>query len=314
MVSEEIMPRKIRYIFNPRANLGKAAHLSASLKDLAIRSEDGEWIETQYPHHAYELASEAAQQGFDLVVAMGGDGTLHEVLNGLMQVPSDRRPLLGSVPVGSGNDFSYAIGMPTSDPAAALSQVLNGSARTVDIGILEDDSGRQEYWLNAIGIGFDTVVTLRSRRIPIIHGFALYFAAVLEAIVRDYNPFHLHIQVDDQNLEGDYMMLVMCNGSREGGGFHVTPDGKPDDGILDYVTVNRISRLKMLVLLPRFMNGTHGSSPDVRLGRFEKMELVSSRPMQIHADGEILAGLNSQIKNLKVTIFPGALKIVSGLQ
>jgi diacylglycerol kinase (ATP) len=305
------MPRKIRYIFNPRANLGRAAHLSAPLKSLATGSNGGEWIETRYPHHAFELAKEAADQQFDLVVALGGDGTLHEVLNGLMQAPAERRPLLGSIPVGSGNDFSYAIGMPTNDPVAAFKQVLNGSLRAIDIGLLEDDTGCQEYWSNAIGIGFDTVVTIRSRQIPIVKGYALYFAAVIEAIIRDYIPFQVQIKVDGQSWDGDYLMLVMCNGSREGGGFHVTPDGKPDDGILDYVTVNRVSRLKMLALLPRFMNGTHQSSPDVHLGRFEKMELTSNRPLQIHADGEILAGFDSQIKNLKVKILPGALKIVS---
>ncbi len=120
------MTQKVKMIFNPIANLGRATTwlppCNPSCQKEAIVSE------TAYPNHAKEIARQAADQNYDLVVAMGGDGTVHEVLNGLMEAPVDHRPALGIVPTGSGNDFSFMMGV-THDPQAALHQVLAGTPR-----------------------------------------------------------------------------------------------------------------------------------------------------------------------------------------
>ena len=302
------MPQKVKMIFNPIANLGRAHNLAAPLHSLLPEGSD--WAETAYPNHAKELARQAADQGYDLVVAMGGDGTVHEVLNGLMEAPLDRRPALGIVPTGSGNDFSFMVGI-TREPEAALRQVLAGTPRTVDVGLAHLDNGQQFYWSNTIGIGFDTLVTIHSRHIPVVRGFAVYLAAVLQTIVQNHNPFHVKVRQDDTDWEDELLMLVLCNGQREGGGFLVSPASRADDGVLDFVYVRRISRLRMLLTLPYFMKGTQSSLKYVGAGQFRRLELTSERALFIHADGEIIAGLDSNVHQLSAEIIPAALRTVS---
>jgi diacylglycerol kinase (ATP) len=303
------MPRRIKLIFNPIANLGKAKTLSAPLQATLEGLDGCDWVETKYPNHAREIAQQAASEGYDLVVAMGGDGTVHEVLNGLMESPAGIHPALGVVPIGSGNDFSSVLGVPP-DPISALHKVLQGNPRTIDIGRLKMDNDQVIYWANAVGLGFDTLVTIHSRRIPLVHGFAVYFAAVLQTILLNYLPFHVKMKVDDHEWEDEYIMMVLCNGQREGGGFYVTPNGRPDDGILDYVSVQRISRLRMLLTLPYFMKGTQEALKYVSLGQFHKLELISDRPLFIHVDGEILAGFKSNYRQLSVEVLHDALQFI----
>lgn len=304
------MPPKVKLIFNPIANLGRAWMVASSLRPIIAELGDADWSGTVYPTHATELARKAADEGYDIVVAMGGDGTMHEVLNGLMQVPADRRPKLGVVPVGSGNDFAHACGI-SDKPEEAIRQAITGSSRAVDIGIMRDGDGRQEYWANAIGIGFDTIVTLHSRKVTLVHGFAAYFIAVLQTIFFDYQPFNLKMKIDDQDWDRELVMLVMMNGKREGGGFQVTPDSKPDDGHLDYLAVDRVSRLQMLRILPEVMNGTQSRMKDCHLATFSKFELRSRQPLYIHLDGEIFATPNARVDHLTAEILPGALQIIS---
>ena len=302
------MANKIKIIFNPKANLGRAWTLADALRSLL--PEGVAWTETAYPKHAQEIAAHSADEGYDQVIAIGGDGTVHEVLNGLMEIPVEKRPALGIVPTGSGNDFSFAAGV-THDPEEALPRTLAGVPHMVDVGLARLDNGQQFYWTNAIGIGFDTLVTIHSRRIPVLQGFALYFAAVLQTILLNYEPFHARIRIDDQEWEKEMLMIVLCNGQREGGGFYVSPEGHPDDSIMDYVGVGRISRLRMLMTLPYFMKREQAGLSYVQTGQFRKLVLKSDRPLYIHTDGEILAGFGSNVRQLSAEILPGALRMIS---
>ncbi len=159
------MPRKVKLILNPMADMGRAWKTANDLRPIAQEFK-GElsWSGTVYPTHAIELAKQAAEEGCDMVIAMGGDGTVHEVVNGLMQVPEEKRPVMGIVPIGSGNDFAYSIGL-TQRPAHALAHALHGgNIQPVDIGLMTDEHGRREYFDNTLGIGFDAVVTIRSHK------------------------------------------------------------------------------------------------------------------------------------------------------
>jgi diacylglycerol kinase (ATP) len=304
------MSAKVKLIFNPIANLGRAWTIASALRPIISDLGDADWTGTVYPTHATELARKAADEGYDVVVAMGGDGTMHEVLNGLMQVPAERRPKMGIVPVGSGNDFAHACGI-SANPETALRQALTGTPRSLDIGVVRDGPGRQEYWANAIGIGFDTIVTLHSRKVPLVHGFAVYLIAVLQTILFDYQPFQLKMKIDDREWERELVMLVLMNGKREGGGFHVTPDSRPDDGHLDFLAVDKVSRLQMLRILPEVMNGTQAKMKNCHLDTFKKFELISKQPLYIHLDGEIYATPNAKVDHLSVEILPAALQVIS---
>jgi diacylglycerol kinase (ATP) len=304
-----MMDRKIKLIFNPIANLGRAWTIASSLRPIVCELGGADWSGTAFPTHATELAARSADEGYDLVVAMGGDGTMHEVLNGLMQIPAERRPSLGVVPVGSGNDFAYACGLP-SKPDEALRLALTGQPKSVDIGVITDNHDHSEYWANAIGIGFDTIVTLNSRKIKIAQGFGAYFLAVLQALLFQYTPFDLKMTIDGKNWERSLLMLCLMNGKREGGGFHVTPDAKPDDGWFDTLGVDRVSRLRLLKILPEVMNGTQARLPDCHMQQFREIEINSDRPLYVHADGEITATPQAHVTKLSIKLIQNALQVV----
>jgi diacylglycerol kinase (ATP) len=302
------MPKRIKLILNPISNHDRATQVAASLYRLT-EGLDALWCTTTSPRHAVELAREAGDQGFDLVVAAGGDGTVHEVINGLMQIPAETRPALGILPLGSGNDFAHILGVPDG-PAEALHSCLEGQAHIIDIGSVQDENGRLEYFNNTIGIGFDAVVTIRSRKITAIHGFMMYLVATLQTILRNFNPMDLDVETETESWSQSTTMLTLGNGPREGGGFIVTPEACLDDGLLNYVSIRKISRLTMLRIVPQVMKGTHGKFPQVRFGVCCRMRITSRQPLYVHCDGEIFAGFEHDLRRLQIEILPGALKFL----
>lgn len=319
------MARRIKLILNPMADMGRAWRVANDLRPIVAEHGGADWSGTVYPTHAMEIARQAALDGYDMVIAMGGDGTVHEVINGLMQSPAGKRPALGVVPIGSGNDFAYALGIPT-DAGRALAHALSGKASAIDLGLLTcpspaspgtfgvgvDEHGRKEYFDNTIGIGFDTIVTLHSHKLPLLRGFLMYFTAVIQTILLNHNPARMQMEIDGEKLEQENLMVVICNGPREGGGFMMAPDARADDGVLNYTMIQKVGRAMMFRLLPEVMKGTHGKFPQVRQGICKTFSLTSSGPLYIHLDGEIFTGFESNIKRMTVEILPNALMVVKG--
>jgi YegS/Rv2252/BmrU family lipid kinase len=301
--------RKVLLIFNPAANLGRASRKASALRQLTSKSEAVKWMQTSYPTHATELAKQAAEEGVELVIAAGGDGTIHEVVNGLMQIGPEKRPALSVIPLGSGNDFANAIGIDQKKPIT-LNQILTGLRKKVDIGKLLDEQGNIYYWNNTVGIGFDTKVVIRSRRIPVIRGFLIYLLSVIQTILWDYEAPKFSFKTDQEHWEDDLLMLVLCNGGREGGIFLIAPDAQPGDGVFHYTAVRKISRLGMLRLLPEFIRGTHVRHPQVRFGQFCQLDLSASRSLSIHTDGEILSNLGPEARMITIEIIQKALEVV----
>ena len=298
----------IKLILNPNADMGNAWKLASDLRPIVDEFGGADWSGTVYPTHAIELTTQAADEGYELIIAAGGDGTVHEVINGLMQVPQEKRPRLGIVPLGSGNDFAHALGV-DSTPSAALRQTFTGKTRFVDVGLVEDNLGRREYWDNTIGIGFDAIVTIRSHTLPVIRGFMMYFTAVLQTIFFNHDAPLMKIKTDEEAWDEETMMLVIGNGPREGGGFLVTPDAVIDDGIFHYASIRKVSRPMMLRLVPEVMNGTHGKFEQIRMGTLRQIELKAGAPLRIHLYVEVFAGFGTDVNHLKVEIIPGALEI-----
>ena len=300
---------RVKLIVNPNADLGRAWRWAADLRPVVQEFGGADWSGTVYPTHATQLALQAAREGYELVVAAGGDGTVHEVVNGLMQVPAGERPRLGVVPLGLGNDFSSAIGMDRR-ATIALRQVFTGQPRRVDIGKISDEHGRCEYWDNALGIGFDTIVTLRTRKIPLLRGFPVFLIAVLQTILFQNEAPRIQVQTDLETWTEEMVAFILCNGGREGSGFFISPPAKPDDGILQYTSIRRVSRGMMFRLLPEIIRGTHGRFRQVRMGAFHHLQLQAGSPLYIHTDGEIFAGFGMDIRRLEVEILPGAIEVV----
>lgn len=301
----------VKFILNPNANMGKAWRLAADLRPVMDEYGGADWAGSVFPTHAIELTRQAVQEGYDLIIAGGGDGTVHEIINGLMEFPPQERPSLGVVPLGSGNDFASGVGM-SEEPWEALRQIFNGTPREIDIGWVEDDRGRREYWHNTVGIGFDAVVTIYSHNLPLVRGFLMYLIAVLKAVFLKHQPMNLRVTVDgERRWEDELLMLTLCNGPREGGGFYISPHSVIDDGVFEYVSVTGVSRPMMLRLIPEFMRGKHLRFSQVELDSFRTLEIESSQTLYIHMDGEIFSGFSSDLRYLRVEQHPKAIRVVA---
>jgi YegS/Rv2252/BmrU family lipid kinase len=305
------MQRKVRIILNPMADMGNAWRSARDLRAITERHGGVEWTGTVYPGHAIELAQQAGIHHYDRVIAMGGDGTVHEVINGLMKVREKVRPVLGVIPAGSGNDFSHALGVP-KNPVEALTRALDGDVSSVDLGLMTDELGKKEYFDNTVGIGFDTVVTIRSHKLPLLRGFLIYLTAVIQTIILNHDPVTMQIETEERKWEQKNLLLTLCNGPREGGGFMLAPEAKVDDGILHYAMIRSVSRPMMFRLLPEVMKGTHGRFKDVTLGSCRKMSVSADRPMYIHTDGEIYSGFGTNLRKVTFEVLPNALRVVRG--
>jgi len=265
---------------------------------------------TGHAGQATELTRDAIDRGYDLVIAAGGDGTIHEILNGLV-VDGKSQAKLGVIPIGSGNDFAHGLGL-DSNLDLAIENIFTGSARLIDIASIADDRDRQEFVANGLGIGFDATVSIQSRTITRVHGFALYALAALRTIAFYYQTPYLNIQFDDDSVEQAALLLAIGVGPRIGGGFYLTPDAIFDDALLDSCLVDPMNRALMLRLLPEAMRGTHVSSDYVTMRRNQRIEIISDIALPIHVDGEIFAYHEDNVRQVSITAIPSALPVMYG--
>jgi diacylglycerol kinase (ATP) len=295
-------------ILNPSADHGRAIKYRDIILVGCREYADVDLVLTEYSGHARELARASVDSGYDIIVAAGGDGTVHEMVNGLVQ--NDRSENnLGLIPIGSGNDLAYGMGLNT-DVNTAIRRLFTGKPRIIDLARIQDDRGQNEVVVNSIGIGFDATVTIQSKTITRIHGFALYAIAALRTIAFYYQTPHLWLQFDDEIVEQDALMVTVGVGPRVGGGFHLTPDAIFDDGLLDSCTVNPINRLTILRLLPEAMRGTHITSPYVMMRRNRTIHIRSNIALPIHIDGEIFAYHEDNVKQVTLSTLPLALPVM----
>jgi diacylglycerol kinase family enzyme len=297
---------RVKLIVNPSADLGRAWMAARDLLPIVEEFGGADWAGTVYPTHAIELARQAGEQGYELVIAAGGDGTAHEVLNGLMQVPRTVAQALGSYRWGRATtSLTHWHG---ANPLKALGR-SSGKPRWIDVVRLEDNL-KPEYFGNTVGVGFDAV-TIRSRNFRQFHGVLIYLVAVVQTILLNHDAPRMQVETDRERWEQEMLLLVLCNGGREGGGFRINPQAKLDDGMLNYAGIQRVSRPMMFRLLPEVMRGTHGRFRQVKMGEFLQMNVTSDSPMYIHIDGEIFAGWGVDIRRLGINILPQELQVVS---
>jgi YegS/Rv2252/BmrU family lipid kinase len=294
-------------ILNPIAGRGAGARLSREIRDrLRSHGLGFELIHTCGPGHATDLAREAVANGSDCVVAVGGDGTSNEVLNGLMEAgagPSG--PALGILPIGTGNDLAFSAGL-SLDLREAY-QVISGSrSRVFDVGWIRADNEAPRYFGNGTGMGFDAMANIESRKITRLRGFAVYLIAVLKTLTFYYQAPLTTIQVDDQTIVQPSLLVSIMNGHRVGGSFYVTPDAEMDDGVFDVCIGRQMSRLRMVGFVPQFLRGTHTGDKLVTMARGRRVMVDSETPWAAHVDGEIY-GVGA--RRYEVEILPQRLRL-----
>lgn len=299
---------RVKVIINPKSGEGRVREQKDMITRLGQRFGDLEIFATERPGHATGLAANAAAEGYDLVIAAGGDGTAHEVINGLVQGDQAVLPL-GIVPIGSGNDMAYSLGI-SKNPEEAVERIFTGTPKTLDLGRIIDDRGLTKVFHNNLGIGFDAIVVMRTETITRLHGFPMYLTAVLQTILFYFQTPYLEIRFDDEMVNQRALFLYVGIGPRGGGGFLLTPDAQRDDDRLDSCLVNPVSRLTMLYMLTRVMKGTHVTSPHVSMRQNRRIVVRSSTPMPLYLDGEMFAYPRDNVRQVSITSLPAAIDVM----
>jgi diacylglycerol kinase (ATP) len=214
-----------------------------------------------------------------LVVAAGGDGTVHEAVNGWLKAGGGVP--LGIVPVGTGNDFMKMLDM-SDDWREACWRIARRETRKVDVGRCND-----YYFANGLGIGFDAQVALEANKIQWIKGNAVYGVALAKTLLLRHSTPLVRVSYAGESFETDITLLTVNNGRVEGGSFIMAPDAEIDDGLLDVVVAQGMGRIGILGLVPQVLKGEHLDHPRVITFRTDKLTVESDEPLPVHADGEL---------------------------
>ncbi len=308
--------RRHYVIFNPASGRGRGArriHRYRAL--LQERLGHATFEVTEGPEGERELADRALAAGYEVIVAVGGDGTWSNVADRL--VASGRKDVvLGILPGGTGNDFGRNLGFHPNDVDEAVSVLAAGRERTVDVGRLETpsasahDPSRREarHFLNLLGFGFDIAVIDAAARARFLKGEVLYKLTALQQLFR-FPGIRLGLQAGgDLSFEGAHLMLTVSNGRYFGGGFPIAPDGAVDDGKLHACMIADAPPLARLRLFNLAEKGRHPRSSRVRILDGDRFRLNFAEPPRFEMDGEVRQAGDA---TLDVRILPGALRVVA---
>lgn len=297
-----------RLIVNPAAGAGRTARKWPQLKKLLQSTGlHFDYDLTEGPGHAIELARSAVGMGYALVVSVGGDGTINEVVNGLYETGSIKDVTLGIISTGTGSDFIRTIGLPRSYEEAG--RRLTGSTRTtVDLGLAfyrNGDSPAQRLFVNFAGVGFAAEVTKATTgRFKALGGIPAYLMGLLTAFLF-YHGSMITLSLDGEAEERDIATIVINNGKYGGGSMLLAPDADLLDSLLDVLTVDHLTKIDLLWSLPRIYRGTHLSHPGVSLKKAREIDISGGNSLCLQVDGELLG--NTPMAHFKV--LPKALGI-----
>lgn len=265
---------KTLLIANPAAQNGHGAQAAAHAQEVLQRSHtDITLVLTERPEQAIELAAQA--DGFDSVVALGGDGVVHEVANGLMQRPLDKRPTLGLIPVGSGNDYARTLGM-SCNIEHACAQLLEAQPHPADVGCV---NGR--YFVETLSFGLDAAIaldTVERRKRTGRTGTILYAEAGIDQLLHHLDVRSYRASFDEGAVvEGESITFAVQVGPSYGGGFAICPDARIDDGLLDICIAHPPVSIPRAVFIFALAKGGHHTG-------FKQMELLRAKTLRVEFD------------------------------
>ena len=295
----------MKVILNPYAGRWLAQARKDELEaELTRAGVDFELEVTEGPGHGLEIASQAVKQGFNPIIAAGGDGTYSEVVNGIAAANGNNGSVVfGVIPLGSANDLVDNLKLPKDMPAAV--QVLtDGHTRRMDLCMVND-----RYFDNNAAIGLEPYITLIQQRIKRLKGSFRYLTATLIGVM-DRPQWEMSLEWEGGQYSGPVTLVTVGNSPRTGGIFYMTPHADPFDGLLTFVHGYMPTRRKILSLLPRTMKPGEGSyveNPSIHEISSPWLKVKSKQPTPAHADGEIFS---AQIYELEYRVFPQSLPIL----
>jgi YegS/Rv2252/BmrU family lipid kinase len=302
---------RYKLIVNPTSGRGTGERVIPEIeRQMGALDLKFDLVRTERPWHAAELAEQAVRDGFDVVVAVGGDGTANEVLNGLMKAKTagTGKAAMGVLGVGRGNDLAFGFGIPHGLEMGCQTLAKN-NRRTVDVGMVTGGLYPQgRYFGNGVGIGFDAVVGFEALKMKRLKGFISYIVAALKTIFLYFHAPIVRIQSDGETSILPALMVSVMNGRRMGGGFMMAPHAVQDDGLFDLCIASEVGKIKVFGLFPRFMKGTQAGHKAIKTGRTAKITVTAMEGvLPAHADGETLC---VDGKRLVMEILPKQIEMI----
>lgn len=275
--------------------------LEAELRQLGVEYSV---VETHGRGGATELAHQALERGYDRIAAAGGDGTINEVVNGLMRSKAQGGPeaALGIVPLGTGSDFIKVLDtVVANDVIGAARRLAVGATRAIDVG-----QANERYFINGVGMGLDAQVAHETTKITKLKGVAVYLVGVIKALA-NYTSYPMTVRFDEYEIKRRLLFASVANGRCQGGTFWMTPDAQIDDGFLDLCLVERMHLPAIIRHIPNLMDGSHTKLRWVTMGRARRITVDSTGPMPFATDGEVLA---TDARHVELRVIPHALELI----
>ena len=294
---------KVAVVANPVSGRGKGRKLIPQVTSLLTSlGVDHTVVESASGEDGVRLAREASEGGADVVTALGGDGQVGAVANGILEAST--RAALAVIPAGTGNDFARALGLNRKDPLGAARLLGSPDMKAIDAVRLTTPQ-RTCFYVNIGSAGFDSEANAYANALKYVKGTASYVVAVV-VMLRRFKPgqFRVKIDGDEQNIAG--MLVTVGNAVSYGGGMKVTPNALLDDGLLDICVLGAVSKFEFLKTFPKVFSGTHVSHPAVQMLKGKRVEVSAEREMQVFADGDHVGTLPATFE-----LLPGALRVVA---
>lgn len=289
-------------IVNKSAGRGRVASALPEIEEhLNKRELEYEIRETRGPGDATKIAYQTVKSGGRFVVAVGGDGTVHEVVNGLIEDDKAIAPeaVFGVVAGGTGCDFIKTFGIPAM-PAHSIANLDGGEAFPIDIGKItyqQDGAEVVRYFANVAEAGIGAAVVARAAKLPRFFGPTVYFFAFWMTL-RKHRSAQVKVDLVDRTYEGHMNNLVVANGQFFGGGMKIAPKAAPTDGLLD-VQIEHARKREAIALMPKIYKGQHVPHPDIEEAKRVRVSIEADRPLLIEADGEVLGYTPARFEVLK---------------
>jgi len=297
-MKKENQEQSLCLIVNPAADRGRAGKLTRRIA-AALSLGESRVRESKGPGSVRALVELALADGHETIVVAGGDGTIFEAVNAL--VSSTAQPALGIIPVGTGNDFVKAAGIPLAW-REACELITSGRVKSVDVGRCNDI-----YFANGVGMGLDAEIGRTAQGISWFHGPSVYLAAAFRTLVGGISAPEVDIRFDTEELIQRVTLVAVSNGSFYGGLFHIAPDASISDGVLDLVIADHVTRRKAMRLIPKVIRGEHLDDPAVRYVQTTRVHISSKTTLPVQIDGELIEG---GLSELEIEVLPKRLRLI----
>ncbi|MDI9476104.1 MAG: diacylglycerol/lipid kinase family protein [Natronincolaceae bacterium] len=288
------------FIVNPIAGKGKAKRTIPIIEEIMENSKHSYQIKiTEKVGDGQLFAEDAKAEGFHTIVSVGGDGTLHEVVNGM----AGGVQKLGIIPAGTGNDFARSLNIPF-DIEDAMGVLVQGKAMSIDLGRLDD-----KYFINFCSVGLDALIAEEANKIKRYFSSTYsYIIGVIKALGK-FKSLRVELIIDDKKYDEEVMLVAVCNGAYYGGGMKIAPQAEVFDGQFDICVVRKMSKLKLLFLFPTIFKGKHIKYDEVKIYRGRDIQIFSEGNMHVNADGDIVDS-----RPIKFEILHNKMEVIVGVR